>query len=77
MALRLGNERVGALSEREPISKRLVFLKDSWRISGDGMEKEADIYKELKDCGVSFIPSVLCAGDVICDELPQRTQTER
>ncbi|KAI0077404.1 hypothetical protein K474DRAFT_1595971, partial [Panus rudis PR-1116 ss-1] len=45
------------------LPKRLVFLKDSWRIVEDEMEREVDIYEDLKSNHVPFIPSVLGAGD--------------
>ncbi|KAI0079080.1 hypothetical protein K474DRAFT_726136 [Panus rudis PR-1116 ss-1] len=77
VAFRLGHDRVEDIADGQSLSERLVFLKDSWRMSEDGMEKEADIYEDLKDHGVSFIPSVLCAGDVFYNGSVQRTFTER
>ncbi|TFK24602.1 hypothetical protein FA15DRAFT_412308 [Coprinopsis marcescibilis] len=38
-----------------PATKRIVFAKDYWRSTGEGITKEGDIYKELKDKGVRHI----------------------
>ncbi|KAI0079083.1 hypothetical protein K474DRAFT_1618198 [Panus rudis PR-1116 ss-1] len=60
---------------RDFLSNRLVFLKDAWRTADSDLEKESDIYNDLKEHSVSFIPSVICAGDVFCNGKPQRTTT--
>lgn len=56
----------------------VVYLKNGWRIKAPGMEKEGDIYRELHDHHVPHIPSVVCAGDVLCDEglSEQETRTD-
>lgn len=46
------------------VNKKRVFLKDYWRVDEPGMEKEGDIYAELKKHGVRHIPSFDCGGDV-------------
>ncbi|KAI0077407.1 hypothetical protein K474DRAFT_1643204 [Panus rudis PR-1116 ss-1] len=73
VAFRLGD---GDHWERQPLSGGLAFLKDTWRISSDELEREADIYEDLKEHGVQFIPTVICAGDVFCNGRPQQTITE-
>jgi hypothetical protein len=45
-------------------SKKQVFLKDYWRVDEPGMEKEGDIYGELKKHGVRHIAPFDCGGDV-------------
>ncbi|KAL5522458.1 hypothetical protein ACEPAG_8474 [Sanghuangporus baumii] len=40
------------------------FLKDTWRLNGDAMKSEGDIYEELGDVGVENICEVECYGDV-------------
>ncbi|KAI0079069.1 hypothetical protein K474DRAFT_725682 [Panus rudis PR-1116 ss-1] len=66
-----GNEDVD-----KPLCSGLRFLKDSWRADGYGMEREADVYDELKKYGIPNIPAVLCAGDVHCDGEPEQTITD-
>ncbi|KAA1467249.1 hypothetical protein DENSPDRAFT_832253 [Dentipellis sp. KUC8613] len=44
--------------------KKKVWLKDSWRINVDGMEKEYQIYVKLRDRGVRNIATLVCGGDV-------------
>lgn len=39
------------------------------------MEKEGDIYRELHGRHVPHIPSLVCAGDVLCDEGLGRQET--
>ena len=44
---------------------RLVFLKDSWRLTNGFLEhSETEIYNMLKEKGVPHIPVVLYGGDV-------------
>ncbi|TCD65437.1 hypothetical protein EIP91_002693 [Steccherinum ochraceum] len=46
-------------------SKQLVFLKDYWRILDDDIRpSEAEIYEDLLDSKVPFLPDILAAGDV-------------
>ncbi|KAF9261196.1 hypothetical protein L218DRAFT_505516 [Marasmius fiardii PR-910] len=40
-----------------------AYLKDTWRISKQGMEKEGDVYKILEEKKVEKIPSVVACGD--------------
>ncbi|KAK7682121.1 hypothetical protein QCA50_014707 [Cerrena zonata] len=49
----------------------LDWLKDFWRT--DGLETEATILHKLRDAGVSHLPIVRCAGDVLFDGETQRT----
>ena len=47
------------------VSKRFVFIKDSWRPRVTTMHAEFDTYKRLVRCGVSGgIATVLCGGDL-------------
>jgi hypothetical protein len=46
------------------VNKKQVFIKDYWRVDEPGMEKEGDIYAELKKHDVRHIPSFDCGGDV-------------
>ncbi|KAH9947387.1 hypothetical protein B0H21DRAFT_739347 [Amylocystis lapponica] len=45
-------------------SKEFVFLKDTWRVDGDGITKEGAILRELARKKVRNIPTVVCHGDV-------------
>lgn len=45
------------------IEKRLVYLKDTWRIDADTFEREGDTYRRLRQHNVEFVPSMLSAGD--------------
>ncbi|KAJ3512352.1 hypothetical protein NLJ89_g3568 [Agrocybe chaxingu] len=42
----------------------VMFLKDTWRANVDGMEKESDILKELKDKKVRNVPKIVAGEDV-------------
>ncbi|KAH7902752.1 hypothetical protein BJ138DRAFT_982209, partial [Hygrophoropsis aurantiaca] len=42
----------------------VVFVKDCWRVTSPGMEKEGDILRKLNKAGVRNVPKLLCAGDV-------------
>ncbi|KAH7906586.1 hypothetical protein BJ138DRAFT_1071530 [Hygrophoropsis aurantiaca] len=42
----------------------VVFVKDCWRVTSPGMEKEGDTLRILNKAGVRNIPTLLCAGDV-------------
>ena len=54
--------------------KRLVFLKDGWRVEFLGLANEDAMYARLRDADVPFIPSVLCAGDVFVNGVVQTTR---
>lgn len=56
--------------------KRVVFLKDSWRVEVKDLSDEDSIYHKLTSANVPFIPRVLCAGDVIVGGVPQVTLTQ-
>ncbi|KAI0273346.1 hypothetical protein BC834DRAFT_947568, partial [Gloeopeniophorella convolvens] len=45
-------------------SGELVYLKDFWRHDLPGIQKEGDVYRELKDARVSNIAKMSRAGDV-------------
>ncbi|KAI0066745.1 hypothetical protein BV25DRAFT_1849414 [Artomyces pyxidatus] len=49
-----------------------VYLKDTWRIDMDGMEKEGSIYRRLHLHNVPHIAHLVCAGDVGA----QKTRTQ-
>ena len=44
--------------------RRIVWIKDYWRVIGPGMEKEGDIYMELHRHRVPHIPRFDRAGDI-------------
>ncbi|KAI0066746.1 hypothetical protein BV25DRAFT_1820814 [Artomyces pyxidatus] len=44
--------------------KVCVYVKDTWRIDMDGMEKEGSIYHRLHKHDVPHIPHLVCSGDV-------------
>ncbi|KAI9429788.1 hypothetical protein F5148DRAFT_955257, partial [Russula earlei] len=43
----------------------LVYLKDYWRTNFPGIEKEGDIYRDLLEAKVCFIPELGPAGDML------------
>lgn len=57
--------------------KRVVFLKDSWRVDILGLEGEGNIYRKLKNAEVPFIPDVRCAGDVYTEGIVQKTRAQK
>lgn len=56
--------------------KKVVFLKDSWRVQVTGLSDEDTVYSKVQAAGVQFLPTVLCAGDVSVDGAVQRTKTQ-
>ena len=51
------------------VDYKIAFLKDTWRISAAGVEKEGEVYLELLEAGVPFVSEILCHGDVTQSEL--------
>ncbi|KAF9470776.1 hypothetical protein BDN70DRAFT_653456 [Pholiota conissans] len=47
-----------------PVKKAVVFMKDTWRVSLPGIDKEGNIYREMHAAGVENIAPLECAGDV-------------
>ncbi|KAI0663990.1 hypothetical protein C8Q70DRAFT_213186 [Cubamyces menziesii] len=45
--------------------KKVVLLKDTWRLDGRGAEKEGKVLRDLQAVGVPNIPRVLYDGDVM------------
>ncbi|KIM52043.1 hypothetical protein SCLCIDRAFT_81805, partial [Scleroderma citrinum Foug A] len=60
----------------DPKGKRLVFLKDSWRLDGDDINPEGHFYTELAANHVPHIPQCLANGDMKCSP-QQKTQTQK
>lgn len=60
----------------DPAGDRLVFFKDSWRISIPDMQPEGDIYLKLKASRVKHVPVCLACGDVD-SWVEQKAQTAR
>ncbi|KIP08662.1 hypothetical protein PHLGIDRAFT_126863 [Phlebiopsis gigantea 11061_1 CR5-6] len=57
--------------------KRMCFIKDSWRPLAPRVHPEWEVYKRLKERGVSkFIATAIAGGDVPGDDGPQLTQTQ-
>jgi hypothetical protein len=48
----------------DPETRRIVFLKDTWRIDLPGMVQEGDIYKQLHDAGVPKIAPFEVGADI-------------
>jgi hypothetical protein len=46
------------------VNKKQVFIKDYWRVDEPGMEKEGNLYAELKKHDVRHIPSFDCGGNI-------------
>ncbi|KAI0713684.1 hypothetical protein C8Q76DRAFT_843970, partial [Earliella scabrosa] len=45
-------------------TQRIVFLKDTWRRSYDGVEQEGRVLEKLGAAGVPNIPTLICHGDL-------------
>ena len=60
----------------DPKGKRLVFLKDSWRLDGDDIIPEGHFYAELAANHVPHIPQCLASGDMKCSP-QQKTQMQK
>ncbi|KAI0073750.1 hypothetical protein K474DRAFT_1564786, partial [Panus rudis PR-1116 ss-1] len=75
VALRLDGED----PDETPASliRRLVFLKDYWRVPSTTFQKEFESYRTLEEHDVPHIPTVISAGDVFTGGQPQRTETQR
>ena len=54
-------------------SGALVWLKDTWRVDYEGVEREGDILGRLNEARIVNAPMLVCHGDV----LDQTTQTPR
>lgn len=54
---------------------QIAFLKDTWRIAVEDMEKEGDIMIELVESGVSYISDIFCHGDVRVDCVDEEIST--
>lgn len=52
----------------DPVGKRKVYLKDTWRLDLEGIELEGETYKLLHEKGVRNIPRCLAGGDVSAAE---------
>ena len=64
------------LAAYDPVGKRKVFLKDTWRADAVGIEPEGETYRLLHDNQVRNIPRCIAAGDVSSD-LHHATRTQR
>ncbi|GBE86380.1 predicted protein [Sparassis crispa] len=53
-------------------TSKFVFLKDSWRVDHEDIEKEGEVLRRLNDVNVRNVPTLVCHGDV----LGQRTKTQ-
>lgn len=43
---------------------QIAFLKDTWHIEAEDMEKEGEIMVEMVEAGVKFVSDIYCHGDV-------------
>ena len=59
----------------DPITKRLVLLKDTWRINLPEVEKEGAIYELLHAAKVNHVPHCLRSGDIPLRH--HKTETDR
>jgi hypothetical protein len=48
----------------DPVLGRCVLMKDTWRVSLEGMQTEGAVYRRLHAANVSHIPRFLRGGDV-------------
>ena len=46
-------------------NRKVVLLKDTWRLEGRGADIEGNVLRELRQAEVRNIPSVLYDGDVM------------
>ncbi|THU98068.1 hypothetical protein K435DRAFT_753274 [Dendrothele bispora CBS 962.96] len=60
----------------DPRMKKVVALKDCWRVKSSSILPEGQVYAILKENDVRNIPTCLRAGDVDPGCLYQRTQTQ-
>nr|VWO96505.1 Uncharacterized protein [Ganoderma boninense] len=44
---------------------RFVWLKDVWRMSYMGMDREGDVLQRLNSAGIEGVPTLVCHGDVL------------
>ncbi|KAI0073821.1 hypothetical protein K474DRAFT_1774461 [Panus rudis PR-1116 ss-1] len=66
-------------SDESPASlgRRLVFMKDYWRVPSTTLQKESESYNNLEEHDVPHIPTVFSAGDVFSGSQPQLSVTQR
>ncbi|KAF8871385.1 hypothetical protein CPB84DRAFT_792004 [Gymnopilus junonius] len=48
----------------DPVLKKVIFVKDSWRPLAPGMEKETDILQTLNKNEVRNVPKLVCGDDL-------------
>ncbi|OBZ71466.1 hypothetical protein A0H81_08662 [Grifola frondosa] len=48
----------------DPENNHVVFLKDTWRYDGAEADREGNVLLGLNACGVRYVPTVICHGDV-------------
>ncbi|TFK45228.1 hypothetical protein OE88DRAFT_1689281 [Heliocybe sulcata] len=48
----------------DPETRRLFYLKDCWRVSLPGIQKEGDVLRALRVAQVEYVPTLVCDGDV-------------
>ncbi|KAI4294320.1 hypothetical protein K525DRAFT_212934 [Schizophyllum commune Loenen D] len=48
----------------DPVEDKVFFLKDSWRSGFANVRPEAEVIRELNDAGVSYVPQLICGGDL-------------
>ncbi|KAL1738687.1 hypothetical protein HDZ31DRAFT_69731 [Schizophyllum fasciatum] len=48
----------------DPMTQRIVFIKDYWRSDFPGVEREADVIMKLNAMGVEYAPTLICGGDI-------------
>ncbi|KAL1740225.1 hypothetical protein HDZ31DRAFT_68143, partial [Schizophyllum fasciatum] len=48
----------------DPVSDKIVFVKDCWRSDTGDVLKEADVIRELNEKGVEHAPTLICGGDL-------------
>ncbi|KAL1729117.1 hypothetical protein EV714DRAFT_274062 [Schizophyllum commune] len=48
----------------DPVQDKVFFLKDSWRSGFANVQPEAEIIRGLNDAGVSYVPQLICGGDL-------------
>ncbi|KAL1738459.1 hypothetical protein HDZ31DRAFT_50958, partial [Schizophyllum fasciatum] len=48
----------------DPVTKAIVFIKDSWRSDTGDLLKEADVLRTLNAQNVEHAPTLICGGDL-------------
>ncbi|KAF9270575.1 hypothetical protein L218DRAFT_983055 [Marasmius fiardii PR-910] len=61
----------------DPETKAVFLMKDTWRVTEEGVVEEGEIYSQLEKAGVRNVLSLHTYGDVFTNKTRQDTKTQK